>query len=88
MRVGVTEEHLVTVAQHVHIWFSILGIGKAMFGALAMAKEIVVASLALHWQGVALVATECLLLGAAVHCGKFLLLYVAQAILGVDKMVA
>ena len=88
MMVGVTEEHLVAVAQHVHIWLAVPGIGKTVLGALAMAKEVVTATLALHWQGIAFVATEGLLLLAAVHLGKLSCHDVAKAILGIDKVVA
>ena len=88
MRVGMAEEHLVAVTQHIHIWLAVPGVGKTVLGALAMAKEVVAATLALHWQGIALVAAEGLLLGAAVHCREFLLLYITQAVLGIDKVVA
>ena len=88
VRIGVAEEHLVTLAKHIHIWFSVLCICKTVLGALAMAEEIVAAAFALHRKGIAFVASECLLFGAAVHRRKFLVHYVTQAVFGIDKVVA
>ena len=83
-----TEEHLIPLAQHIHIGLTVPCIGETVLGALAMAEEVVVATLAFHGQGIAFVATEGLLLLAAVHVGKLSSHDVAEAVLGIDKVVA
>ena len=59
-----------------------------MLRTFAMTEKIVIAALALHWQGLALVAPEGLLLIAVVHHCKLALPNVSQAVFRVDKVVA
>ena len=81
------EEHLVSLAQHIHIWLTVLRVAETVLGALAVAQEIVVASLALQRQGITLVASEALLVFTAVHVGKLTGHDIAEAVLGIDEMV-
>ena len=83
-----TEEHLVTLAQHIHVWFSVLRIAETVFRTLAMTEKEVVAALAFKRKGIALVAPEALLLATAVHCGKVALHDVSQPVFGIHKVVA
>lgn len=83
-----TEEHLIPLAQHIHIGLAVPCIGETVLGALAMTEKIVVAALALHGQGIALVTAETLLLIAAVHVGKLSSHDVAEEVLGIDEVVA
>jgi hypothetical protein len=87
IRVGMTEEHFVTLAEDIHIRFSIACISKTVLWTLTMAKEIVIAALAFKREGIAFVASEELLLTTAVHIGKTGIPYIAQTILGIDKVV-
>ena len=75
------EKHLVALAQSVFIWFSVLCLVEAVFGALATAEEIICATFALHGKRLAFVAPEGTMLFVAVHFYKRTLLDISQTIL-------